>query len=23
LVVQLKLDPRIFIKTAGLWSTNP
>lgn len=23
MVAQLKLDPRIFIKTAGLWSTNP
>ncbi len=23
MVAQLKLHPRIFIKTAGLWSTNP
>lgn len=23
MVAQLKLNPRIFIKTAGLWSTNP
>ncbi|WP_138419699.1 3-ketoacyl-ACP reductase [Aquibacillus sediminis] len=23
IVSQLKLDPRVFVKTAGLWSTNP